>query len=80
MPRFRERLASPNFWVGVFCVLAAIGIVLMLLGALVGARWLAHAGLWLGAPLTVGAVAAFVCSLYLLSLDHRREHRGPRGR
>jgi hypothetical protein len=58
-----DRLSAPSFWIGIFAVLAVMGILAVIAGKMFDLRMLVLVGMALGAPLVVGAVLALVAAV-----------------
>ncbi len=64
-----DRLLAPNLWIGVFCILAVVGIVCLILGY-------RNAGIWLLAPLLVaGVIVVFVLIPILIRANRKQRNR-----
>jgi hypothetical protein len=65
-----DRLLAPNLWLGIFCVLAMVGIVGLILGYI-------KVGLWLLAPLFIGGLIVVLVIIPLLIRANRKNRHQP---
>jgi membrane protein YdbS with pleckstrin-like domain len=72
--RIRERLLSPNFWVAVFSLMAALGLLCAVMGSLLDNRFLQMIWPWLAAPIVVLGVILAVAVIPILIFSNWR-HR-----
>jgi Mn2+/Fe2+ NRAMP family transporter len=71
--KFFQHLLWPNLWVGIFTVLALVGIICLLAGHKV-------AGLWLLAPLLLTGLVLIIVVIPILILANRKhQKRGTKG-
>ena len=72
--KFSQRLLAPEFWIGVFTLLAAVGLACVAISLATHEPVFFDIGLWLFAPLLVtGALLTLVVVPILIVLN--RKHR-----
>lgn len=67
-----KRLLSPNFWVGILCVIALGGLACVVLGMINENDQLVTVGKWLIAPLVVGGILLVLIGIPILIQANRR--------
>jgi hypothetical protein len=67
-----QLLKSPDGWIGLFCGMAALGIVLVLLSVLTGVKTLFYIGIGLGAPLLILALLLLFVVIPILIVMNRK--------
>jgi uncharacterized membrane protein len=70
-----NRLLSPNIWVGIFSMLAIVGIVLAAVGAFADLLWAKTAGWVLISPIILAGVLLVVVGFPVLILANRKHVR-----
>lgn len=79
MTKLADRLLSPDFWVRLATVLAAIGMVLCGVGAFAGLRWLAWVGVGLCVPIVLIGVLLVVVVIPVLVISNRKKRSNKEG-
>jgi hypothetical protein len=64
------RLLSPDFWIGIFCLLFVVGIACFIVGH-------RHIGLALMVPLVLGGLVAFFIFVPLVLRADRKSRKSP---
>lgn len=75
MKKFIQHLLSPNAWVGVFSILAIVGISMSAIGLVAQVRQLTVIGLWLIAPLLIGGIVILLVVFPILIVNNRRQRK-----
>ena len=75
MQKLTQYLLSPNAWVGVFSILAVVGLLLCAVGFVAQLRQLTVIGRWLIAPIVIGGVVIVLVVLPVLLVANRKQRR-----
>jgi hypothetical protein len=73
MSKLAQYLLSPNAWVGIFSILALLGLLLCAIGFLSGVRQLMIIGLLLGTPLLIGGIVVLLVVIPLIIVSNWNE-------
>ncbi|MDA3961459.1 MAG: hypothetical protein PF961_11765 [Planctomycetota bacterium] len=67
-----RQLKSPNFWIGIACLLAVIGFSLLMIGWIRDDQLFREIGFWFLGPLLIGGVGIVVIVIPILIMANRK--------